>query len=49
MKSSEEVLRTVYIRTHLYADENDLSKEEKIDEKGENERTGDDCSNHLLW
>lgn len=47
MKSSGDVLRTDFIRACLYTDENDMSKEEETDEKGENEKTGDVGSNHM--
>lgn len=42
VRLSEDVLRTDYIRAHVYADENDLREEEEIDEKGGTKRTGDD-------
>lgn len=42
----KDVLKTDCTRAHLYADENDLSKEEKTDAKGENEGTCNVGSNH---
>lgn len=44
VKSRGDVLRTDFIRTCW---QTDVSKEEEIDEKGENEKTGDVGSNYM--